>query len=76
MGSSVGLTRLVDHFYQQERDQARAGALIVAGHLQQENTENPSELNLKPYPRGTTPCLPTGYLLTSRCKGSQKDSFV
>lgn len=59
MGSTVGLTRLVDHFYQQERDQAGAGALIVAGHLQQENRENPSELDLKPHPRGTTPCLPT-----------------
>lgn len=53
-----GLTRLVDHFYQQERDQAGARALIVAGHLQQGNRENPSELTLKPHPRGITPCLP------------------
>lgn len=37
----VGLTRLVDHFYQQERHQARAGALIaaVAGHLEWEKRE-------------------------------------
>lgn len=55
----MGLTRFVDHFYQQERVQARAGALIVVGHLQQENGENPSEPTPKPQPRSTIPACPS-----------------